>query len=239
MSRSWRRRGPRAPGSRLASILLAVLLALLLRALVIQAYRIPSGSMEDTLLAGDFLMAAKLPYGVREPFRGRTLVPALRHPARGEVLVFRYPLDGRDFIKRCTALAGDTVAVRGGQLYINSVREDRPQAAHKAPETVAAWSGRERAWSPDYQQAWEERRFLQLDWVRDDFGPVVVPPGCLFMMGDNRDNSMDSRFWGPLPESDVRGRALFIYWSWDPDGKIPGWQFWRRMRWGRLGKEIR
>jgi signal peptidase I len=237
---SFRRRDrSRALKKRLASILLAVLLALLLRALVIQAYRIPSGSMEDTLLSGDYLMAAKLPYGVREPFRGRTVIPAMRHPARGEVLVFRYPLDGRDFIKRCAAVSGDTVAVRGGELYINSIKEDLPQAGHKAPETVEPWTGRERQWSPDDQKAWEERRFLQLDWVRDDFGPVVVPGGCLFMMGDNRDNSMDSRFWGPLPESEVRGRALFIYWSWDREEAGPPWRFWKRLRWGRLGKQIR
>lgn len=226
-------------GRRLASMLLAVLLALALRALVIQAYRIPSGSMEDTLLAGDFLMAAKFLYGIREPFRGRLLVPGLKKPEPGEVLVFSYPVDGRDFIKRCVAAAGETVDVRGGDLYVGGAREDLAQAVHKAPETIEPWSGAVRGWNALYQRSWEERRFLPLNWVRDDFGPVAVPEGHLFMMGDNRDNSMDSRFWGPLPVADVRGKALFIYWSWDPEVQAPAWQLWRRVRWGRIGRLIK
>lgn len=218
---------------------LAVLLALALRALVIQAYRIPSGSMEDTLLAGDYLVALKLPYGIREPFRGRTLVPGFGRPGRGEVLVFRYPLDGRDFIKRCVAAGGDTVAVRGGELYVNGLREVLPQAVHKAAEPARSGTVRERPWDREYQKAWEQRKFLQLTWMRDDFGPVVVPPDHLFMMGDNRDNSMDSRYWGPLAGTGVVGRAWLIYWSWDPEGRAPAWQFWGRVRWGRIGRAIR
>lgn len=224
---------------RLASMLAAVLVALALRALVIQAYRIPSGSMEDTLLSGDFLMAAKFLYGVREPFGGRTVVPGFRSPKPGEVLVFRYPVDGRDFIKRCVAAAGETVSVRGGRLFVNGREALTPQAVHKAPETIGPWPDTERAWNPVYQRSWEERRFLPLNWVRDDFGPVAIPRGCLFMMGDNRDNSMDSRFWGPLDARDVVGKALFIYWSWDPEGEAPAWRFWRRVRWGRIGRSIK
>ncbi len=235
----FRRRKRRTLRSRLASLSLAVLAALLLRALVIQAYRIPSGSMEDTLLAGDYLAAFKLPYGVREPFSGKKLWKGFHRPRRGDILVFRYPLDGRDFIKRCVAVGGDTVVVKKGDLYVNGARENLPQAVHKAAETIETWSGRDRLWNASYQKAWEERRFLQLDWVRDDFGPVEVPPGQLFMMGDNRDNSMDSRFWGPLAEAEVIGRAAVIYWSWDPEGQAPPWRFWSRVRWGRIGRAIR
>ncbi len=216
-----------------------MILALALRALVIQAYRIPSGSMEDTLLAGDYLMAIKLPFGVRDPFFGKIIVPAFRHPKRGEVLIFRYPLDGRDFIKRCAAEAGDTVAVRGGELYVNGIRDELPQIRHKATGTTATPYHQVRTWNQAYQSAWEQRKFLQIDYVRDDFGPVAVPTGQLFMMGDNRDNSMDSRFWGPLAERDVVGKALAIYWSWDPEGRAPAWQFWNRVRWKRIGRIIR
>lgn len=235
----FRRRKRRTVKSRLASLALAVLAALALRALVVQAYRIPSGSMEDTLLAGDYLAAYKLPYGVREPLGGKKLVAGFRRPKPGEILVFRYPLDGRDFIKRCVAAGGDTVVVKNGDLYVNGTKESLPQAVHKAAKTIGPWSGHDRLWSSSYQKAWEERRFLQMDWVRDDFGPVAVPPGQLFMMGDNRDNSMDSRFWGPLAEAEIIGRAVLIYWSWDPEGEVPGWQFWRRVRWHRIGRMIK
>jgi signal peptidase I len=235
----FRRRKRRTLKSRLASLALAVLAALALRTLVVQAYRIPSGSMEDTLLAGDYLAAFKLPYGVREPFGGKKVWYGFRRPGPGDVLVFRYPLDGRDFIKRCVAVGGDTVAVKNGDLYVNGAKESLPQAVHKAAETIRTWSGRDRLWNASYQKAWEERRFLQMDWVRDDFGPVAVPPGQIFMMGDNRDNSMDSRFWGPLAEAEVTGRAVLIYWSWDPEGRAPAWRFWSRVRWGRIGRVIK
>ncbi|MCU0606074.1 MAG: signal peptidase I [Candidatus Edwardsbacteria bacterium] len=223
-----------------AALLWAAVIALLLRAFVLQAFRIPSGSMEDTLLAGDFLFVNKFVYGIKLPFTGRTLAPALRPPAPGDVVVFKFPLDGRDFIKRCVAVAGDTVLVRDRQLYVNGRRPDEPYAVHKAWDQVASSAAaRDGAFQADYQRAWEQRAFLNLPWMRDDFGPVVVPPDCIFVMGDNRDNSLDSRFWGPLPAAALLGRAEFIYWSWAADDGRPPWLAWRKLRLARIGRAIR
>ena len=222
------------------SLLWAVAVALLLRAFVVQAFRIPSGSMEDTLQVGDFLFVNKFVYGLKLPFSDRTIVPGLGTPRRGDIVVFKFPLDGRDFIKRCVAVAGDTVRISGRDLYVNGHRPDEPYAVHKAWDTVEFPDAvRREVLRADYQGAWEQRSFVSLPWVRDNFGPVVVPAGCIFAMGDNRDNSLDSRFWGPLPLSKVEGRAEFIYWSWDADNGQPFWKLWRNLRLDRVGRIIR
>ena len=223
-----------------ASLLWSVAIALLLRAFVVQAFRIPSGSMEDTLLAGDFLFVEKIAYGMKLPLSGRQITPALRRPARGDVVVFAYPLDGREFIKRCVAVAGDTVRIRDRQLYVNGRPPPEPYAVHKAwdsHQTPEAAQGE--LLRAGYQRAWEERAFVNLPWMRDNFGPVVVPPACVFVMGDNRDNSLDSRFWGPLPEAALLGRAGLIYWSWDADNGQPAWRVWRKLRFARIGRPVR
>ncbi len=169
---------------------IAILLALVFRQFVLQAFRIPSQSMENTLLVGDFLFVNKFLYGAKLPFV-ETRLPKVRAPQKGDIIVFKAPTDGRDFIKRCVAVAGDTVLVRNKDLYVNGKRPVEPFVVHK--DRLVQTPG-----SP-----------------RDFFGPLIVPPGHIFMMGDNRDNSADSRYWGPLPISNVKGKAMFIYFSID------------------------
>jgi len=188
--------------------LYAVILTLLLRVFVVQAFRIPSESMVPTLLVGDFLFVNKFEYGPKLPFT-HVRLPGITHPKLGDVIVFQYPQDpSRDYIKRCVATGGQTVEVKDKALYVEGKKRDEPFVIHGDAMVQPA------AFGP-----------------RDYFGPFTVPPGNLFMMGDNRDNSNDSRFWGPVDFDLVRGRAMFIYWSWDGDRNWPRFQ--------RLFKAIR
>ncbi len=187
------------------AIVLAVLLTVVIRGLVVQAFRIPSGSMEDTLLVGDFLFVNKMVYGSEIDIGSGDFrlvhyrFPAIRRPERGDVIVFRFPLDpSKDFIKRCVAVEGERVEVRDKVLYVDGERQDEPYVIHTDPRIL-----------PREVNA------------RDNFGPMVVPKGQVFMMGDNRDNSLDSRFWGPLPVDLVKGKAMILYWSWDADRHAP------------------
>jgi signal peptidase I len=178
----------------------ALVITLFLRAFVIQAFRIPSASMEDTLLIGDFLFVNKFEYGPKIPFTHIRL-PGLRAPRRGDVIVFQFPGDpSKDFIKRCVATGGQTVEIRNKQVAVDGRALTEPYTIHSDP-TV-------RPSGYDY---------------RDNFGPYTVPSGNLFMMGDNRDNSNDSRFWGPLQMDLVKGRAMFLYWSWNGEKNWPRW----------------
>jgi len=178
----------------------ALVLTLFLRAFVIQAFRIPSESMVPTLLVGDFLFVNKFEYGPKIPFTHIRL-PGLRPPRRGDVIVFQFPQDPtKDFIKRCIGTGGQTLEIHDKQVSVDGVELREPYAVH-SDATVRPGA---------------------LD-VRDNFGPVTLPAGELFMMGDNRDNSNDSRYWGPLRMDLVKGRAMFLYWSWDPDRHWPRW----------------
>ena len=184
----------------LEAIVWALLLTAVLRTFVIQAFRIPSESMVKTLLVGDFLFVNKFEYGAKVPFT-QIRLPGLRPPHRGDIIVFQFPQDpSKDFIKRCIAVGGETLEVRDKHVYVNGRALTEPYVVH-ADSTV-------RPAGFDY---------------RDNFGPFTVPPGDLFMMGDNRDNSNDSRYWGPLDMSLVKGRAMFIYWSWDGQRALPRW----------------
>ncbi|MGB9699477.1 MAG: signal peptidase I [Thermodesulfobacteriota bacterium] len=189
------------------AIIIALVLALLIRTFVVQAFKIPSGSMEPTLEIGDHILVNKFIYGIKIPFTSIRLFP-LEKPKRGDVVVFIYPLDpSKDFIKRVVAVEGDTVQIVNKKLIINGVEVPDPHAVYK-DDTV----------------------FPQEVQKRDNFGPVTVPKGCLFVLGDNRDRSLDSRFWGFVPIEDLRGKAFIIYWSWNSQETS--------VRWNRIGKLI-
>lgn len=190
------------------TLVIAVFLALVIRTFVVQAFKIPSGSMIPTLDIGDHILVSKFIYGVRLPFTDITLIP-IGHPHRGDIIVFRFPKDeSKDFIKRVVGLPGDTIEVKSKELYVNGVRQIESYAAHEDPA-----------------------QFPQMIQERDNFGPVSVPQNSYFVMGDNRDHSLDSRFWGFVDDAKIKGKAFIIYWSWDGDAH------W--VRWSRIGKLIR
>ena len=199
-----------------------------IRAFLVQSYVVPSGSMENTLLPGDFLLAAKFTYGLEIPYTGIKLLQ-LKKPRRGEVVVFKYPLAPVDYVKRVVAVAGDTVEIRDKVLYVNGVPQEEPYVIHTDSRVIPNDLGIP---PPEFQRLWEERKLVENYSVRDNFGPVVVPEGCCFVMGDNRDASSDSRFWGPLPYKNLKGTPLIIFFSWDSNG--PWWRVWERIRWRRL-----
>jgi len=170
--------------------LIAVLLALVIRTFVVQAFKIPSGSMENTLLVGDHLLVNKFLYGTRIPFTDNEIL-RLRDPKRGDIIVFKYPLNPRrDFIKRCVGVPGDAIEVKDKTLYVNGQAQEGAYEIHRDLEVYPHETGN----------------------PRDNFGPVTVPSDSYFMMGDNRDYSADSRFWGFLPRKLIKGKAWVIYW---------------------------
>jgi signal peptidase I len=174
------------------SILIAVILALIIRTFLVQAFKIPSGSMEDTLAIGDHLLVNKFIYGTKIPFTdGRIL--KIRDPKRGDVIVFEYPEDpSKDFIKRVIGLPGDVVEGKNKQVFVNGKPYNNPHEVHKEKDVIP------KEMNP-----------------RDTFGPVTVPPDSYFVMGDNRDRSYDSRFWKFVKNSQIKGLAFIKYWSWD------------------------
>ncbi|MBW2708734.1 MAG: signal peptidase I [Deltaproteobacteria bacterium] len=168
---------------------IAILLALFIRTFVVQAFKIPSGSMKPTLLVGDHILVNKFLYGIKIPFTGKTLIP-ISEPKRGDVVVFIYPVDpDKDFIKRAIGLSGDKVEISGEKVFING----KPY---------------------DDKHGFYSRMGRTTPQGKSHFGPVTVPKGHLFVMGDNRNHSYDSRFWGFVPLTSVKGKAFIIYWSW-------------------------
>jgi signal peptidase I len=225
--------------STIKSLGLALILALLIKYSVIEAYNVPTGSMEDTILVGDFLLANKFIYGIHVPLIDVTL-PGLRDPRPGDIVVFKWPGDSTtNYVKRCIAVGGQTVLVKDKKVYVDG------KLFHNYPHT----------------------KFTDphIDPRRDDFGPFKVPEGHFFMMGDNRDDSYDSRYWhrvnprvsATVPRRFILGEALIVHWSWGPppDPDAPKWEwsnpvtwpaslwynfihFHQRVRWNRLGKVL-
>ncbi len=187
----------------LEALAVALVLAFVIRTFVVQAFKIPSGSMLDTLLIGDHLLVNKFLYGTRIPFTDKVILP-IEEPADGDVIVFEFPEDtSKDFIKRIIGAPGDVLEMKDKVVYRNGQKLDEPYVRHTDPNIQAR---------------------------RDNFGPITVPPGKYFAMGDNRDESYDSRFWGFVDKDKIRGKAWVIYWSWDGPTDI---------RWSRIGNLVR
>ena len=218
------------------SIVIAVILALFVRTFVLQAFKIPTGSMENNLLIGDHLLVNKFRYAPTDSSFERALLP-ISTIRRGDVLVFKYPVEpDRDYIKRVIGLPGETLELKAKKIYINGMPLDEPYVHFlEEPRRNADLS---EVTSSD---------------VRENYGPVTVPPNQYFMMGDNRDNSADSRYWGFMPRDYVKGKALLIYWSYESEREdyeddsasatIKGlasvfMHFFTKTRWDRLGHLI-
>ncbi len=219
------------------SLAIALIMALIIKTSIVEAYKIPSGSMEDTLLVGDFLLANKFIYGMKLPIPFVNIkLPALQDPKPGDIVIFKYPLNQRvNYIKRCIAVGGQTVEIVNKKVYVDGELVPLPSHGKYADNRMIPYHAGVRGGS------------------RDNMPPLKVPEGMMFMMGDNRDNSADSRFWGLLDKRLVMGRALMIHWSWAVDNNSPKiggffsvidwigyniWHFPARVRWSRLAQPI-
>ena len=189
-------------------MVIAILLALFIRTFIVQAFKIPSGSMTETLQIGDHILVNKFLFGIRIPMTGWSVLP-IRDPRHLEIIVFRFPEDEtKDFIKRVIGLPGDVIEVRDKIVFVNGEAQKEPYIIH-----------RDAAVFPPTSQS-----------PRDNFGPFTVPENAYFVMGDNRDQSYDSRFWGVVTRDKIRGKAFVVYWSWD--------SLQKSIRWKRIGRLI-
>ena len=194
------------------AIIIALLLALFIRTFIVQAFKIPSGSMLPTLQIGDHILVNKFFYGIKMPFEGTVIVP-IKDPLPNDIVVFKYPRDPKiDYIKRVIAVAGDSVEMREKKVFINGKLFDDKHGVYTDPRILPASAG-----------------------PRDNFGPLTVPAGHIFVMGDNRDNSFDGRFWGFVDLKAVRGKAFLVYWSWDVRKPLFSVDRFTSVRWNRIG----
>jgi len=205
------------------SIAVALVIYLVISTTIIKATQIYSGSMEDTLLMGDFLFINKFIYGIKIPYTDIRL-PALRDPKPGDIIVFKYPLDESiSYVKRCIAVAGQTVEIKNKVVYVDGKPFRNPKGVKFTSHVQPMGYNDPQIFPPGNGNG-------------DNYGPIKVPAGHLFMMGDNRDNSSDSRYWGFLPMKNVVGKPIITYWSWSKD--VPLWDFFykvRTIRWKRIG----
>ena len=198
------------------ALFLAILMAVIIRTFIVQAYKIPSGSMIPTLEIGDHILVNKFIFGIKFPFTDSFLITFGR-PQRNDVIVFKYPEDeSKDFIKRVIGLPGDIVDIKDKRIYINGKPLDEPYVIHKDPAIIPK----------EFQP-------------RDNLGPIIVPQDSYFMMGDNRDQSLDSRFWGFVKLNKIRGKAFGIYFSCKEKSSLSCLLYLNQVRWDRLGKFVR
>lgn len=182
------------------AILIALLLALFIRTFVVQAFKIPSGSMKNTLLVGDHILVNKFIYGIKNPLNGNTWIP-FKEPEKKDIVVFKYPVNPKqDYIKRVVGVEGDIIEIKDKKVYVNGVPLEEEYAIYLDKKIL-----------PESLQP------------RDNMGPITVPDNSLFVMGDNRDNSYDSRFWKFVDLKAVKGKAFIIYWSWDKENFSVRW----------------
>jgi signal peptidase I len=215
------------------SLALALILFLCVRAFLVEAFKIPTGSMEGTLLIGDFLLVNKLVYGAEIPGTGVHL-PAFDEPERGHVVVFNPPHEPRrNYVKRVVGLPGDTLEMRAKVLHVNGEPVEEPYVRVLDPRGDAMHPNMK--WQANHLIASTPRGYSP---SRDTWGPLVVPDSSYFVLGDNRDNSEDSRYWGFVRRDRIRGRPWLVYYSFDPalEGGIPWLQ---AVRWGRIGTLVR
>jgi signal peptidase I len=215
------------------SIAVALVVWFFLRTFLVEAFRIPSGSMENTLLIGDFLFVNKLLYGAEVPLIHKRL-PAIREPRRGDILVFdSVEEEGLKVVKRLIGIPGDTLSMENGQLYRNGRMVSEPWVIRTDPNANADPLQREqmRRWQTPHLVTGVKADSYHPDL--NNWGPIVVPRDSFFMMGDNRDGSYDGRYWGFLPRENVRGRPLLVYYSFDGNTYKP-LPFFTNIRWGRI-----
>lgn len=220
----------------------ALFIALLVRVSVVQAYHVPTGSMKGTILSGDYLLVNQFIYGIRTPdsvpFTNMRLphfrFPALKDPRPGEIVVFKFPPDPtQNYVKRCIAVPGQTVEIRDGIVYVDGRPEGRRE------QIGEVWDEEEGTMLVEYRITRENggsyhiRHYADHDVVLEQMAPVQVPEGHYFMLGDNRDNSYDSRSWGFVPRDNVVGEALVVYWS--TTNQIPPFDLVNKIRWQRIG----
>jgi signal peptidase I len=241
----------------------------IIRPFIVQAFRIPSGSMEDTLLVGDFLLVNKFIYGAKSPDKipftsvdvPYFTLPALMSPKQGDIIVFKAPHEpDKDFIKRCIGVPGQTIEIKDKAIYINNEKmKDPPKSKHITNYSIPKSAGLRDNFGParvpakgdtlrlknlneyehemlrmylEYEGRTLSRRDDEFTLDGQSISSYVMDQDCYFMMGDNRDNSRDSRFWGWLPKKDIRGKALILYWSWNSDA--PLYDIFHKIRWGRI-----
>jgi len=216
------------------SLIIAIVLALVIRFFIFTAYKIPTASMWPTLRAGDFVFAYKLPYGLRLPFADKKWF-AFSTPKRGEVIVFRYPGDESiSYIKRVVAIPGDTIAIRKKRLIVNNQMAKYSEAQESEITHSSELSGQFLVLQEDLL---DSKRYVTISTkdAKENFGPEVVPAGSIFVMGDNRDSSDDSRYWGMIPIDNIDGKIFAIWLSLDWQSEPGGWP---SVRWSRLLKGV-
>ena len=232
------------------SVVAALFLFVVIRSFFVEAFKIPTGSMEGTLLVGDFLLVNKLVYGAEVPFT-KVKLPGIRTPKRGDIIVFQWPVDRtKNFVKRIVGLPGDTLEMRDGQLIRNRIPLREEYVSHTSPGSDV--SDEEFNWQQAYllsahhPVAASPRSPMSVASLeaspgyhpsRNNWGPLIVPEKNYFVLGDNRDNSLDSRYWGFVADSLVRGQPMVVYYSYDPDGAVK-LDWLTRVRWKRFGEMI-